>query len=101
MFLDLDRFKYVNDTFGHDAGDKLLIDVANRIKAVIKDRDYVFRFGGDEFTVLTHFTEDRQEVTELAKKIIHTLTKPYTFNNRGLSLPQVLVSVCTLNILNR
>ncbi|MGM0522988.1 MAG: EAL domain-containing protein [Bacillota bacterium] len=83
MFLDLDRFKYVNDTFGHDAGDKLLIDVANRIKAVIKDRDYVFRFGGDEFTVLTYFTENRQEVTELAKKIIHTLTKPYTFNDHS------------------
>lgn len=83
MFLDLDRFKYVNDTFGHDAGDKLLIDVASRIKAVINDRDYVFRFGGDEFTVLTYFTEDRQEVTELAKKIIHTLTKPYTFYNQS------------------
>lgn len=83
MFLDLDRFKYVNDTFGHDAGDKLLIDVADRIKAVINDRDYVFRFGGDEFTILTYFTEDRQEVTNLAKKIIHTLTKPYTFDNHS------------------
>ncbi|GEM02905.1 PAS domain S-box-containing protein/diguanylate cyclase (GGDEF) domain-containing protein [Halolactibacillus halophilus] len=83
MFLDLDRFKYVNDTFGHDAGDKLLIDVANRIKAVIKDSDFVFRFGGDEFIVLTHVTEDRKKVTELALSIIHTLTKPYTFNDHN------------------
>lgn len=83
MFLDLDRFKYVNDTFGHDAGDKLLIDVSKRIKAVINDRDNVFRFGGDEFTVLAYFNDDRQEITDLAKNIIQTLTKPYTFNNHN------------------
>ncbi len=83
MFLDLDRFKYVNDTFGHDAGDKLLVDVSNRIKAVINERDNVFRFGGDEFTVLAYFNEDRQEITALAKQIIQTLTKSYTFDNHS------------------
>lgn len=83
LFLDLDRFKYVNDTFGHDAGDNLLIDVSNRIQSSINERDYVFRFGGDEFTVLTYFTDDRQQVTDLAKTIIHALTKPYTFNDHS------------------
>lgn len=83
MFLDLDRFKYVNDTFGHDAGDQLLIDVAKRIETVKKETDYVFRFGGDEFTILSYFKDSRQEVTELAKKIIQSLTKPYTFNGHS------------------
>ena len=58
----------MNDTFGHDAGDKLLIDVSKRIKAVINYRDNVFRFGGDEFTVLAFFNDDRQEISDLAKK---------------------------------
>lgn len=83
MFLDLDRFKYVNDTFGHDAGDQLLIEVAKRIETVKKDTDYVFRFGGDEFTILSYYKDSRQEVTELAKIIIQTLTKPYTFNGHS------------------
>ncbi|MBM7542593.1 EAL domain-containing protein [Amphibacillus cookii] len=79
LFLDLDRFKYVNDTFGHEAGDNLLVSVSERLNQVVGDTGMVFRFGGDEFTVLTNFREDRTEVAELARNILTELTKPYNF----------------------
>ncbi|SDB90194.1 PAS domain S-box-containing protein/diguanylate cyclase (GGDEF) domain-containing protein [Pelagirhabdus alkalitolerans] len=79
MFLDLDRFKYVNDTFGHDAGDALLIEAAERLRKVVGDAHYAFRFGGDEFTILMTNTTDRQEVSEKAKEVLQILTEPYYF----------------------
>lgn len=80
MFLDLDRFKYVNDTFGHDAGDKLLVEVAKRIRNILNTHDEVFRFGGDEFTLLVYYNQDRSVITDKAKQIIEELTTPYHFS---------------------
>lgn len=80
LFLDLDRFKYVNDTFGHDAGDALLRNVATRLQTAIRDSDTVFRFGGDEFTILATEITERQDVANLAKRILTTISEPYLFN---------------------
>lgn len=80
FFLDLDRFKYINDTFGHDAGDALLKMVGQRLKSIIKEKDRVFRFGGDEFTILIPQIKDKQSAADIAKEILSVLTKPYQFN---------------------
>lgn len=82
MFLDLDKFKLLNDTYGHGTGDLLLIEVAGRLKASARDMDTVARIGGDEFVIiLTELNTNRAEAAEEAKfvaeKIRATLSEPY------------------------
>jgi diguanylate cyclase (GGDEF)-like protein len=77
-FLDLDRFKQINDTLGHDAGDQLLQEVANRLKGCVRERDTVARLGGDEFVVLLRDLTDAQLAASTAKKILALLAKPFT-----------------------
>lgn len=78
MLLDLDRFKIVNDTLGHPAGDKLLKHVAKRITRAVGDYGEVSRLGGDEFQILLKDWEDRGHLGELANTIISSLSQPYT-----------------------
>jgi diguanylate cyclase (GGDEF)-like protein len=76
-FIDLDRFKQINDTLGHEAGDALLQEVANRLKGCLRDSDAVARLGGDEFVVLlTELVEEKYAAT-VAQKIIATIAKPF------------------------
>ena len=70
MFLDLDDFKQVNDSLGHRTGDKLLVEIASRLRALIGPSDLVARWGGDEFVILHHHAPGEQETHELAKRII-------------------------------
>ena len=80
LFLDLDHFKEVNDTLGHDLGDALLIEVAQRISACVRDSDTVARLGGDEFTItLTELTklEEIDAIERIADNIIQTLSNPF------------------------
>ena len=76
FFLDLDHFKYVNDSMGHDVGDELLIEVAKRIKGCVRASDTVSRLGGDEFTVILSIKETIM-VGGVADKIISQLEKPF------------------------
>ncbi|WP_454598835.1 putative bifunctional diguanylate cyclase/phosphodiesterase [Qipengyuania sp. SM2507] len=78
LMLDLDRFKQVNDTLGHAAGDQLLQQVAERLHAVIAGRGEIGRLGGDEFQLLIPDMDDRGELGELAKKIIAMISQPYS-----------------------
>ncbi|MEH7180171.1 sensor domain-containing protein [Neobacillus vireti] len=77
MFLDLDRFKYVNDTLGHSIGDKLLKEVSERLKMCLRDDDVLARLGGDEFVVLLPNTGNTNQVVEYAKTIIESLEEPF------------------------
>jgi len=77
LFLDLDHFKEVNDTLGHDMGDELLIEAARRITSCVRASDTVARLGGDEFTVILAELEETHIVHRIAENIIHTLTMPY------------------------
>jgi len=75
VFLDLDRFKHINDTRGHETGDKLLQEVANRLRACVRDSDVVIRMGGDEFVVVFRSVKAYDEVTLGAGRIIETLNR--------------------------
>ena len=76
LFLDLDRFKYVNDAMGHAVGDQLLLAVALRLRECVREGDTVSRMGGDEFIVLLREI-DRQDTTRVANKILQAIAKPY------------------------
>ena len=78
MLIDLDRFKQVNDTLGHPAGDALLKQVAERLIKVVGDREKIGRLGGDEFQIILQDVEDRGTLGELAEKIIKSLSHPYS-----------------------
>ncbi len=81
LFLDLDRFKQVNDTLGHDAGDQLLKEVAQRLKACLRASDTVARMGGDEFVILLPELSEDNDVTTTAQKILGAIARP--FNLQG------------------
>jgi diguanylate cyclase (GGDEF)-like protein/PAS domain S-box-containing protein len=86
LFLDMDRFKTLNDTLGHDHGDLLLIEVAQRIQSCVREVDTVARFGGDEFVVLleevdTSAEQASQKVALIAEKIRAVLAAPYQLND--------------------
>ncbi|MGF9906397.1 bifunctional diguanylate cyclase/phosphodiesterase [Brevibacillus porteri] len=77
LFLDMDRFKDVNDSFGHDVGDMLLIEASKRLQACLKPGDVVARLGGDEFTIMQNQLQDRSEATALAEQIMNQLQRPF------------------------
>ena len=78
LMLDLDRFKQVNDTLGHPAGDALLKQVADRLLRIVGDKERIFRLGGDEFQVILRDCNDRGTLRELGDKIISSLSQPYS-----------------------
>jgi diguanylate cyclase (GGDEF)-like protein/PAS domain S-box-containing protein len=84
MFLDLDRFKQVNDTFGHDTGDLLLREVANRLRTCVRDSDSVARLAGDEFTLLLPGAHTREDAAVVAQKIIEAMTPPVDIDGHAL-----------------
>ena len=76
LFLDLDDFKHVNDSLGHDAGDRLLLEVARRLQEAVREGDVVSRFGGDEFAVLCRGVADEHAATEVARRLLEAVTGP-------------------------
>lgn len=77
LYIDLDHFKEVNDSMGHAAGDELLVEAAHRMKQVVRDSDTVARLGGDEFAVILPQLCGREEVGEIARRIVAILLEPY------------------------
>ncbi len=84
MFLDLDRFKLVNDTLGHTMGDRLLKAVANRLQGCLRSGDTLSRFGGDEFTLLLPEVRTRDDVVVIASKILDRLVAPFVIDGHEL-----------------
>lgn len=84
MFLDLDRFKMINDTMGHDVGDLLLKAVADRIRNCVRDQDFIARLGGDEFTLVLENITGPETAAKVAEKICHSLNQPFVFMRKKM-----------------
>jgi diguanylate cyclase (GGDEF)-like protein len=86
LFIDMDEFKPINDSFGHSEGDLVLSRVAQRIKSCLRESDTVARIGGDEFVVLLPTTKTEQDASEVAEKIRHALSMPFEIAKQSLSI---------------
>jgi diguanylate cyclase (GGDEF)-like protein/PAS domain S-box-containing protein len=103
MFLDLDNFKPINDTYGHAIGDALLIEVANRIKSCVRQVDTVSRFGGDEFiiilnTLTTNKEKSIQQASRVAEKIRKSLLTPYLLSLNNGDTKTEIKNLCSASI---
>jgi diguanylate cyclase (GGDEF)-like protein/PAS domain S-box-containing protein len=86
LFIDLDRFKQVNDKLGHAVGDHLLTSVSERLAGMLRDSDTVARLGGDEFVILAEDLEGDAEALAVAERVLHTLEEPFVIGSAEVSL---------------
>ena len=86
LFLDLDGFKEVNDSLGHDAGDRVLVDIARNLRVSVRAGDLVARLGGDEFCVLCENVESREEMLELGERVCNTVSLPMSVLGREVKI---------------
>ena len=93
--IDLDKFKQVNDTFGHAAGDQLLKQVAERLTGIVRRGDTVARLGGDEFAIIQAALDDRASALSAANRIVAAVSEPYRINGQGVEVgTSVGVAIC-------
>ena len=83
LFIDLDGFKLINDTHGHNAGDALLGELAARLRTTLREGDVIGRMGGDEFVVLIEEFSEVSQVAEVAKKLLDTVTRPFVLHGQS------------------
>ena len=98
LYLDLDRFKAVNDSRGHLTGDKLLSQVSKRIRAALREADIAARLGGDEFAVILNNSSDAHETGTLARRLVETVSEPYDFDGEIVSVGvSIGIAIAPLN----
>lgn len=85
LFIDLDRFKLINDTLGHHVGDAFLIEISKRLQTTVREHDLVARLGGDEFVVLLHNLEQDIDAEDIAERIIEKIRRPFRFQGQELN----------------
>ncbi|MEE2733569.1 MAG: EAL domain-containing protein [Pseudomonadota bacterium] len=93
MYLDLDQFKWVNDTLGHQMGDDFLRAVALRLRSVLRSCDTLCRWGGDEFTIIVHQVDAAEDLETLARKLLTVLSRPLRIGNSLEVVPRASVGI--------
>jgi diguanylate cyclase (GGDEF)-like protein len=96
LFCDLDNFKLVNDTLGHDIGDLVLKEVAERMKTTLRKSDFIFRFGGDEFTIITRHLNNEFDASCIGRKLIESLSLPYQIKRNKITYLTVSIGIVFL-----
>lgn len=86
LFIDIDKFKSINDTYGHDMGDKVLIMVADRLKSTVREEDMISRWAGDEFVCLLLEVKQEADVIRLAENMVNRISETCEFNGTALSI---------------
>ncbi|MDP2713743.1 GGDEF domain-containing protein [Rheinheimera sp.] len=86
LFIDVDKFKGINDAYGHEAGDQVLLAVASRLQAYIRDGDIVSRWGGDEFVCLLLEVKQENDVLRLAKQLVEHVAQPFALHQQTLHI---------------
>jgi diguanylate cyclase (GGDEF)-like protein/PAS domain S-box-containing protein len=86
LFVDLDKFKAVNDSLGHDVGDKLLVSVSERLAELMRDSDTIARLGGDEFVILAEELENEGEAKALASRVLDALERPFPLGTAEVAM---------------
>ncbi|WP_185968006.1 putative bifunctional diguanylate cyclase/phosphodiesterase [Thalassotalea sp. PS06] len=95
LFIDLDRFKVINDTLGHHIGDLLLVEISERIADCIRGNDILARLGGDEFVILLDTLVQHEDAEDIAQRIIETIEQPFYIDNQELySSASIGITVC-------
>ncbi|WDE11788.1 EAL domain-containing protein [Thalassomonas haliotis] len=95
LFIDLDRFKLINDTLGHHTGDLFLIEIAARLKECVRENDVLARLGGDEFVVLLDAIQSQDDVEDIATRIIERIGQPFELDGQILhSSASIGISLC-------
>jgi diguanylate cyclase (GGDEF)-like protein len=84
LFMDIDNFKKVNDSLGHEMGDRLLVAVAERLRGCLRPEDSFARFGGDEFAVLVEDVKEPADAAKVAERIVQCLQEPFIIDGREL-----------------
>lgn len=95
MLIDLDRFKPINDTYGHEAGDKVLVELGHRMRTLVREQDVVARLGGDEFVVLLAQSSAHAEQEALAWRLVHALAQPVLLETGQVQLGGSVGVACT------
>jgi diguanylate cyclase (GGDEF)-like protein len=90
MFVDLDDFKIINDTYGHEAGDRVLQVIAERLKEGIRGDDTVSRHGGDEFVILINEVREETDISLIAKKILSMIQAPCDIRTGDVTITRVI-----------
>jgi diguanylate cyclase len=98
MFVDLDDFKIINDTYGHDAGDSVLRTIAERLKENTRGNDTVSRHGGDEFVILITEIRDETNISSMAEKILKKIQAPCNLSKRDLTLSRTVTASIGISI---
>jgi diguanylate cyclase (GGDEF)-like protein len=95
LFLDLDGFKSVNDTYGHEVGDKLLVEVSKRLSNSVRETDIVSRLGGDEFVIVLKETHSKDSVAKVAQNIINVVNDHFIIDNQKILVgTSIGISLC-------
>ncbi|WP_339676524.1 diguanylate cyclase [uncultured Zhongshania sp.] len=87
VFIDLDNFKHVNDTYGHATGDAILVEVVARARSMLREEDLIARVGGDEFVVVITGVVSNEQVVAVAEKLKKTISRPFSYKGTKLDIP--------------